>query len=366
MMRSGLLIARVGIVSALCFSLSVFGEDTAPAKPAAADTAPPAQRAPTPPVPPTPPPRMVKPRTVRSGGLQPVANPSQPSITPGFAGPNGGVNTRPTPLAPPGYVNTALNPSPIPAAAVPQPPLLPSTSLAWDSESKEYKAKVGDTNAHFTFWLTNVCDKEVLVNSVRTSCGCTVAKLPETPWHIKPSSNGPITVTVDLRGKRGKVVKTVTADTTAGIKSLLVTVDIPVDPQLEAQAGRSQNMQLALQDRQIVFRGDCASCHVEKGRGKMGQDLYAASCGICHEAEHRASMVPDLKALKVPTSLQYWTHWIKEGKPGTLMPAFAQDHGGPLTPEQVASLADWLTANYKGAAVQAPGAPATPAKATAQ
>ena len=361
MLRSSLILTKVGILGAACFCLATNGLTAEPET----SGSPAIQQKPTapkPPVllPPVPPTRTtpLRPRPVGTGGLQPVANPSQPSLTPPFAGPNGGLPNRPTPLAPPGYKNTAIVP------ATP-PPLLPSTSLAWDSESKEQKPKIGETNAHFSFWLTNVCDKDVLVNSVRTSCGCTVAKLPETPWRIRPGSNGPINVTLDLRGKRGKLVKTVTVDTTAGIKSLLVSADIPNDPQFEAQAGRSQNMQLALQDRQIVFRGDCASCHVEPGKGKMGKELFAASCGICHEAEHRASMVTDLKALKHPTNLEYWTHWIKEGKAGTLMPAFAQEHGGPLTPDQVTSLAEWLTANYKGNAAGVTNAPTKAVKTAA-
>ena len=36
------------------------------------------------------------------------------------------------------------------------------------------------------------------------------------------------------------------------------------------------NIQNALADRQAVFKGDCASCHVEKGVGKMGAELYMA------------------------------------------------------------------------------------------
>jgi len=251
-----------------------------------------------------------------------------------------------TPSGPP----VPLAPRTFPTAPATPPSLLPANSLAWDAESKDYQAKLGDTNAVFTFWLTNVCDKEVLVNSVRTSCGCTVAKLPETPWHIGPGSNGPINVTVDLRGKRGKVVKTVTADTTAGIKSLLVSITIPTDPKFEAQMNRSQNMQLATADRQMVFRGECAKCHVEPTRGKTGRDLYVAACGICHEAEHRASMVPDLKALKHPTDRAFWAQWTKSGKPGSLMPAFAAEQGRPLSSEQIESLADYLDKTYKGTA----------------
>lgn len=106
------------------------------------------------------------------------------------------------------------------------------------------------------------------------------------------------------------------------------------------------NIQNALADRQAVFKGECATCHVDKGVGKLGAELYAASCGICHEAEHRAAMVPDLKVPRSPRDLAFWQKWITEGKAGTLMPAFAATHGGPLTQEQADSLAAYLDQNF--------------------
>src|SRR5256714_9806169 len=112
-------------------------------------------------------------------------------------------------------------------SSVPKPPTQPASYIAWDSESKEYSAKPGDSSAHFTFYLTNVSKEVVMVNSVHTSCGCTVAQLPEQPWHLAPGTNGPINVTVNLAGKSGTIVKSVTVDSTAGIKSLLVKVNIP-------------------------------------------------------------------------------------------------------------------------------------------
>ncbi|MBI1840028.1 MAG: DUF1573 domain-containing protein [Verrucomicrobia bacterium] len=357
MLRIGFYLSRASFFGALILALNGFAADEPSPKKIEIPQPPPLPGVSTPQQPSAP--RLVPPSRPTPLKPRPI-NGAQPLGVGGIPGPNPfgpqpSISDRPTPLAPPGY-----NASPI--QALNAVPLLPPTSLAWDAETKEYKAKVGDTNAYFTFWLTNVCDKEVLVNSVRTSCGCTVAKMPETPWHIAPGTNGPINVTVDLRGKRGKVAKTVTVDTTAGIKSLIVNVDIPPDPEFEARMARSQNMQLALQDRQMVFRGDCATCHVEKSKGKMGQELYASACGICHEGEHRASMVPDLKTLKHPTNLEFWAMWIKDGKPGSLMPAFAQEHGGPLTPEQVTSLSNWLTENYKGQATAA----AEPPKNVAQ
>jgi mono/diheme cytochrome c family protein len=252
----------------------------------------------------------------------------------------------PVPAVPPPAV-----PAPVPAPAAVQDP----NTLKWSSESIDYNAKPGEQSAPFTFIVTNVSTNAVSINSLRTSCGCTVAQLPTTPYNLLPGSNVPINVTMDLRGKSGSVTKTVSVDTSAGFKSLLVKVNIPGEPAPAVAAtprapgqgmDRAKNIQNALADRQAVFKGDCVSCHVEKGKGKMGQELYAASCGICHDAEHRAAMVPDLKVPRTQRDLAFWQKWIMEGKPGTMMPAFAQIHGGPLTQDQIDSLTIYLYQNY--------------------
>src|SRR5207245_739261 len=93
--------------------------------------------------------------------------------------------------------------------------------LAADAEAKEYAAKPEDTTASFTFIVTNISTNVVVINRVQTSCGCTVAKLPSTPWKLDPGSNGPIQVTVDLRGKQGLISKSVTVESDSGYKSLI-------------------------------------------------------------------------------------------------------------------------------------------------
>jgi hypothetical protein len=110
----------------------------------------------------------------------------------------------------------------------------------FDSEKKDYSARAGEASASFTFNLTNVSSAEVIVNRVSTSCGCTVAKLPEQPWHLAPGTNGPINVTVDLRGKSGTIMKSVTVDSSAGMKSLLVQVTIP-PPQIDSGREHQQH-----------------------------------------------------------------------------------------------------------------------------
>jgi mono/diheme cytochrome c family protein len=258
------------------------------------------------------------------------------------------------------------------AAAAPTK-LQPATYLAWDSDSKELSPKLGETSAHFTFWLTNVSKEVVAVNSVRTSCGCTVAQLPAQPWKLEPGTNGPIEVSVNLVGKSGTIMKSVTVDSTAGVKSLLVKVNIPAPANSIAKAGvnmgdvdRLKNMQAALADRQIIFKNkDCTKCHADPATDKaglavLGQPLYQGICANCHDSPNRASMVPNLHALNHPTSPEHWKKWITSGRVGSMMPAFAKAEGGILTDEQINSLVDYLAKTI-------PSNPALrPAPATAQ
>ena len=99
---------------------------------------------------------------------------------------------------------------------------------------------------------------------------------------------------------------------------------------------------VAMLNRQAVFQGKCEICHVKRGAGKYGQALFEADCAICHESKSRAPMVPDLRAIKTPTSYEFWRTWIAHGKPGTFMPAFSTSDGGPLSDLQIATLASHL------------------------
>jgi mono/diheme cytochrome c family protein len=261
-----------------------------------------------------------------------------------------------TPVPAPRKLTLTPPPSAATAVATPAAATTPDpNALKWNAESLEYNSKPGEETAPFHFFATNVSQSPVIINALRTSCGCTVAQFPTTPYTLLPGSNVPVNATMDLRGKQGIITKTVTADTSVGIKPLLVKVSIAAattsantTPAGAANnmGNRAQNIQTALADRQAVFKGDCASCHVEKGKGKFGAELYAASCGICHDAEHRAAMVTDLKVPRGPRDIAFWQKWIMEGKPGTMMPAFGQSHGGPLTQEQIDSLTTYCYNNF--------------------
>ena len=89
----------------------------------------------------------------------------------------------------------------------PPPPTQPASFLAWEADSKNYDAKPGELAAHFTCYVTNVSSEVVTIREVKRSCGCTEAKLPAQPWAMSPGTNGPITATMDLRGKTGRLTK---------------------------------------------------------------------------------------------------------------------------------------------------------------
>src|SRR5688572_11323792 len=296
-----------------------------------------------PPLPPLPPAVPRNPNVIR---------PSAPAVV--------AVPVTPTPVPAPSVVPVTVTPGAQPIQVFPQSTPTPAVTqmdpnaIKWDAETKEYTPKAGEANAPFTFWLTNVSSSDVLVNSVRTSCGCTVAKLPAQPWRIPPGSNGPIEVTLSLAGKSGLIAKGVTVDTTAGIKQLTVRANIPSASGAPGQFGaaggmmndaeRMKNMQAALADRQVVFKNqECAKCHAEPAKGKTdGRLVYAAVCSTCHDSLHRAAMVPDLRRLPHPTDAEHWRKWIAYGRAGSMMPAFAESEGGPLNEQQINSLVDFM------------------------
>ncbi len=231
-----------------------------------------------------------------------------------------------------------------------------TSPLKWDALSKETVPGKNAVEARFVFSFTNGLAEPVVIHKIHTSCGCTVAKAARTPWPIPPGANGHIDVIMDLRGRFGLFTKTVFVETSHGTSILQPRVLIKHPPPVGNAGGqaaggegpsapgdrRLANLQLASADRQAVFRGDCARCHAAPARGKSGAGLYAAACGICHDAKHRAAMVPDLRNLNKPTPASYWNHWIRIGNPVSIMPAFAEGVGGPLSDEQIASLVGFL------------------------
>ncbi len=221
------------------------------------------------------------------------------------------------------------------------PALWAEHPIVWDAMEKTYDATGGESEITIEFTFRNTSDQPVEIRNIATSCHCTVVRPHPNPWVIAPGASDKIETIVDVRSRRGGLSKRIWVGTSAGEQMLRVHVNLPPPP-----AGRREmNLKLAQADRQAVLRGDCASCHVTPALGKTGQDLFVAACVICHTDEiHRANMVPDLHVATVHRDEAYWRKWISEGAPGTLMPAFAKEHGGFLEREEIDALVAHLLA----------------------
>ncbi|HWA86273.1 MAG TPA: DUF1573 domain-containing protein [Opitutus sp.] len=224
-----------------------------------------------------------------------------------------------------------------------------AAGLEWDAMEKTYDAKAGEEAARVMFTATNRSKDPVTITEIGTSCPCTGARPPRDPWVIAPGASDELEVLVDLRNRHGALTKTIYVATAAGEQTLMVHVNVPLSPAMR----RSMNLDVAFQDRQAVLRGDCATCHVAPAVGKTGPELFLKACLICHGAVHRASFVPDLGIAKEQRDAAFWEKWIREGKDGTLMPAFAKAKGGSLDDAQIESLVKYLVAHL-------PTAPAKP------
>ena len=223
-------------------------------------------------------------------------------------------------------------------------------ALQWDKTNKEATLEPGETNVKVTFTGTNTSPSEIQILGTRTSCGCTVAQLPVTPYKLGPGSNVQINVTMDLRGKFGQVTKSITVDTTVGPYYMTLSVKVP-DPSAAINRmtpeQRARNQEVSKADRQAVFRGDCASCHATPAINKVDKELFDKSCGVCHDAQHRATMVPDLRNPKRPVDRAYWADIIMFGKKDSLMPAFSQAQGGFMTDDQIFSLVEYMVGPFQ-------------------
>jgi mono/diheme cytochrome c family protein len=100
---------------------------------------------------------------------------------------------------------------------------------------------------------------------------------------------------------------------------------------------------------------------------ERGQELFVANCSLCHgqnaEGGGAASTydpadswpAPDLTTIEkryegTPPATdirEYIEQTIHRGRPGTPMPAWGADYGGPLNDQQIEDIADWILLNQK-------------------
>ena len=146
---------------------------------------------------------------------------------------------------------------------------------------------------------------------------------------LNPGERGAIKVAVDIRGRTGSITKTIAVqsnDPKTPVTTL--TVRLSIKTQIHMAAYRAKEL----------FSEKCSGCHVDRGKGKRGWELFKADCFICHNAGGSTSFTQMGKKPR-----EYLGRVIREGIENTVMPGWDEGHGGPLDETDIESLLDLLS-----------------------
>jgi hypothetical protein len=102
-----------------------------------------------------------------------------------------------------------------------------ASGLAWDRLEAVSQASPGQESAEFVFMARNPTDRPVVVEGISSSCRCTTAWFPASPWTIPAHGSSPLHAEIRLSGQRDEVVKQVYVDTDAGTSTLTLKVEPP-------------------------------------------------------------------------------------------------------------------------------------------
>jgi hypothetical protein len=96
-------------------------------------------------------------------------------------------------------------------------------------EEHDFGKIIQGEKVSWSFRFKNIGKSDMIISSVKGSCGCTVADFPKKP--IPPGEENQITVSFDSEGKRGMQNKTLTvaANTQPNVKILTIKAEI-VEP----------------------------------------------------------------------------------------------------------------------------------------
>ena len=195
------------------------------------------------------------------------------------------------------------------------------------------------------FSLTNKSQQVINIYNAYATCGCTVPKLLK--HSLKPNETTILKITVDTTMKLGNITKSVfivTNDTKNPKQEIKLIMNVK-DP----------HKGLSKEKMAKIFTSEkCTSCHVARGIGLFGRDLYNADCAMCHGPKAEGAVGP--KLIGPYYDKNYYTNITKVASFGSpshpSMPGFLSDAGGPLNKDQIDSIVKYLSdlsklRNYK-------------------
>ncbi|MDZ4832458.1 MAG: DUF1573 domain-containing protein [Candidatus Melainabacteria bacterium] len=187
-----------------------------------------------------------------------------------------------------------------------------------------------------SFMLKNVGSEVLKIHEAHSTCGCTVPNLKE--HDLKPGESTKLDIMVDTTMKQGAVTKTVEVSSN---DPDMPVVSLPIKMEV-----KNRHEGLTDDGRVKIFTDQkCASCHVDKGVGLGGKDLFEADCAMCHGDDAKGAVGGALifGNYDDPKYAKHIRDVIENGsKTHRSMPGFLDRAGGPLIKEQVDSLIVYL------------------------
>jgi mono/diheme cytochrome c family protein len=127
-------------------------------------------------------------------------------------------------------------------------------------------------------------------------------------------------------------------------KAVTVASNDPSGPfqtlKVRAEVKPDLHQMSALDMSKSIFSKECQPCHVEKGIGKMGVELYQADCAMCHGSLDVRDHKRALNGPVLAKDMSDLRKTIALGNGRGTMPGFSAAAGGPLSEEQVDSIVD--------------------------
>ena len=213
--------------------------------------------------------------------------------------------------------------------------------IKMDEEVYDFKDIELGTIVEHTFVIHNEGTDTLTIIDAHPSCGCTAAVMDNKK--IGPGGVSHLKVKFDSNNKgEGPIVKLITITSNSHEQAEKI---IRITGRIVKSKTAHKNQAMHLDG---LFQGDCAKCHVEKGKGELGARLYDADCAICHGLKTDGKPGPELSSQEMMKHTQKeWKKMIADGMPHTNMPGFALKNKGPLGDEEIASLVEYMDAFKK-------------------
>jgi hypothetical protein len=130
-----------------------------------------------------------------------------------------------------GSENSPDVPGPVAAGSKNSAPL---TTIQWIDSAQDYGSITEGQRLALSFHFKNSGDKPLVIESVKPTCGCTIANYPKEP--IAPGEEGEITGEFDSNGREGLQHKHMTVRSNVAQQAQDISFQVNVLPRRNANA----------------------------------------------------------------------------------------------------------------------------------